>query len=78
MEPERRIMQRRGECAEGGMTMFHHHKSTQLSPVESPRDETVRLLQSPEELRAAIERARAFERSGVDEHQRRVGAHSPE
>jgi hypothetical protein len=37
--------------------------------------QTVRLLKGPEELQAAVERARAFERRRVDEYQRRVGAY---
>jgi hypothetical protein len=32
-------------------------------------------LQSDEELQAAVERARAFERRHADDHQRRVGAY---
>jgi hypothetical protein len=36
---------------------------------------SVRLLQGPEELQAAVERAREFERRRVDEYQRRVGAY---
>jgi hypothetical protein len=54
--------------------MFHHHKSAKGMPSVSLPEETVRLLLSPEELQAAIERAREFERRGVDEYQRRVGA----
>ena len=56
--------------------MFHHHnKKTLDSPIVSPRVQTVRLLKGPEELQAAVERARAFERRRVDEYQRRVGAY---
>jgi len=56
--------------------MFHHHnKKPSVSPIASPRVRTVRLLKDPEELHAAVERAQAFERSRVDEYQRRVGAY---
>jgi len=56
--------------------MFHHHnKKASDSPIVSPRVQTVRLLMGPEELQAAVERARAFERRRVDEYQRRVGAY---
>jgi len=55
--------------------MFHHHKGTKGNPIVSPPEETVRLLHGPEELHAAIERAREFERRGVDEYRRRVGAY---
>ena len=56
--------------------MFHHHdKKSSESPIVSPRVRTVRLLEDPEELQAAVERARAFERRRVDEYQRRVGAY---
>jgi hypothetical protein len=33
----------------------------------------VRLLQDPEELQEAVERARGFERRGANEYQRRIG-----
>jgi hypothetical protein len=33
----------------------------------------VRVLQGPEELHEAVERAREFERRGVHEYQRRIG-----
>jgi hypothetical protein len=56
--------------------MFHtHSKKVPDSPIVSPRVQTVRLLKGPEELQAAVERARAFERRRVDEYQRRVGAY---
>ena len=56
--------------------MFHHsNKKAPDSPIVSPRVQTVRLLTGPEELQAAVERARAFERRRVDEYQRRVGAY---
>jgi hypothetical protein len=56
--------------------MFHHNtKKAPDSPIVSPRVHTVRLLTGPEELQAAVERARAFERRRVDEYQRRVGAY---
>jgi hypothetical protein len=50
-------------------------RNSKILPVEPPRVHTVRLLQSDEELRAAVERARASERRGSDEYQRRVGAY---
>jgi hypothetical protein len=56
--------------------MFHHNnKKAPDSPIVSPRVQTVRLLTGPEELQAAVERARTFERRRVDEYQRRVGAY---
>jgi hypothetical protein len=55
--------------------MFHHHKKPSDSPIVSPRVQTVRLLEDPQELQAAVERAQAFERRRVDEYQRRVGAY---
>ena len=56
--------------------MFHHHsKKPSESPFVSPRVRTVRLLNDPAELQAAVERAQAFERRRVDEYQRRVGAY---
>jgi hypothetical protein len=56
--------------------MFHHHsKKLPESPIVSPRVRTVRLLNDPAELQAAVERAQAFERRRVDEYQRRVGAY---
>jgi hypothetical protein len=36
---------------------------------------TVRLLQDPEELQEAVERASGFERRGANEYQRRVGTY---
>lgn len=55
--------------------MFHRHKSPQDLPIVFPRPKTVRLLQSSQELQAAIERAREYERRGADEYQRRIGAY---
>ena len=56
--------------------MFHHHyKETPGPPIESSRVGSVRLLQGHEELQAAVERARDFERRAVDEYQRRVGSY---
>jgi hypothetical protein len=55
--------------------MFHRHKDTPKPLIVSPRVKTVRLLQDHEELQAAVERARNFERRGVNEYQRRVGAY---
>src|ERR1700722_1846100 len=57
-------------------SMFHRHRidvsasSTVPTPMRS-----VRLLQGEDELQAAVERARAFERRGVDERQRRMGTY---
>jgi hypothetical protein len=45
--------------------MFHHHRPTEVSVVAIPRARTVRLLETEEDLRAAVERARAFERRGA-------------
>jgi hypothetical protein len=56
--------------------MFHHHrKDAPVPPVESQRVTSVRLLQGHEELQAAVERAREFERRRADEYQRRVGTY---
>jgi hypothetical protein len=56
--------------------MFHHHhRDTPDSPVEPSRRATVRLLQGPEELQAAVERAREFERRRANEYQRRIGSY---
>lgn len=56
--------------------MFHHHhKDTLDSPIASPRVPSVRVLQGEEELQAAVERAREFERRRADEYGRRVGAY---
>ena len=50
----------------------HHHEPAGDSPITAPRVRTVRLLETDEALRAAVERASAFERRGVDESQRRA------
>lgn len=56
--------------------MFHHrHKDIPVPPLASPRPRTVRVLQDPEELHAAVERAREFERRGIHEYQRRIGGY---
>jgi hypothetical protein len=56
--------------------MFHrHHSEMPESPIGPPRVRTVRLLQGDDELQAAVERAREFERRGVDAGQRRVGSY---
>jgi hypothetical protein len=55
--------------------MFRHHKLANELPIASSHEESVRLLNSPEELQAAIERAREFERREVAEFQRRVRAY---
>jgi hypothetical protein len=43
--------------------MFHHHHEADVSAVAPPRVRTVRLLETDEELQAAVERASAFERA---------------
>ena len=56
--------------------MFHRrHKDTPGPPIVSSRVRTVRLLQDPEELQEAVERARGFERRGANEYQRRIGSY---
>lgn len=56
--------------------MFHHHhKDTPGPPVEAPPVTSVRVLQSGEELHAAVERAREFERRRFAESERRVGSY---
>ncbi len=51
--------------------MFHHHRDEVTDPIIVPRQfQTVRLLQTDEELQSAINRARAFEQK--DEYERRV------
>jgi hypothetical protein len=51
--------------------MFHRHHAADVSAVAPPRVRTVRLLETDEDLRAAVERAKAFERRGFDESRRR-------
>ncbi len=54
--------------------MFHRrNKDIPEPPLASPRSRVVRVLQGPEELHEAVERAREFERRGVHEYQRRIG-----
>lgn len=55
--------------------MFHHRHNTLEIPVPPSRVASVRLLHGQEELQAAVERARAFERRQADEYQRRVGTY---
>jgi hypothetical protein len=43
--------------------MFHHHHQAEVSVVAPPRVRTVRLLETDEDLQAAVERASAFERA---------------
>jgi hypothetical protein len=51
--------------------MFHHRRDEVSDPIIVPRQfQTVRLLQTDEELQSAISRARAFEQK--DEYERRV------
>jgi hypothetical protein len=45
--------------------MFHRYHEADVPAVATPRMRTVRLLESDEDLRAAVERARAFERTRV-------------
>jgi hypothetical protein len=54
--------------------MFQRHRNNVVgSEVKSQRvRRIVRLLQNDEELQAAVERTRAFERRGVDRGQQRV------
>ena len=56
--------------------MFHHQRKDTPEPqIASPRVATVRVLEGEEELHAAVERAREFERRRADEYGRRVGAY---
>jgi hypothetical protein len=57
------------------MIRRHHRNAPDARQVAPPRVHTVRLLYGDEELQAAVERARAFERRGSDEYQRRVGTY---
>ena len=52
--------------------LFDRRESTDI-PAVSSRVETVRLLDCHEDLQAAVERARDFERKGVAVYERRVG-----
>jgi hypothetical protein len=51
---------------------YHHRKSTELPAVAS-RVESVRVLKCHEDLQAAVERARNYERKEVAAYERRVG-----
>jgi hypothetical protein len=54
--------------------MFHRrNKDIPESSSASRRPRVVRVLQGPEELHEAVERAREFEQRGVHEYQRRIG-----
>jgi hypothetical protein len=53
--------------------MFYHHRKSIDLPNAPCRVGTVRLLESLEDLQAAVERARNFERRGVAVYERRVG-----
>jgi hypothetical protein len=56
--------------------VFRHHRySLPVPSIVYPQGRSVRLLQNDEELQAAVERARAFERRTADHHQRRVGSY---
>jgi nucleotide-binding universal stress UspA family protein len=52
-----------------------HRRINSAAPVAPLPAHTVRLLRGEEELQAAVERAKAFERRGSDEYQRRVGTY---
>ena len=52
--------------------MFRHHRDVVALTTESAA-RTVRVLRDEDELRAALERAREFERRALAEYQRRVG-----
>jgi hypothetical protein len=52
----------------------HHRDALPLPNLDAPRVRTVRLLYNDEELQAAFERARAFERRD-DYRRRRAGAY---
>jgi hypothetical protein len=56
--------------------MIHRYrKSIHAETIAPVQVRTVRLLYGDEELQAAVERARAFERRVSDEYQRRVGTY---
>lgn len=56
--------------------MLRRRRNDDSAPTsDPPRERTVRLLRTDEELQAAIERALAFKRRGVDAGQRRAGAY---
>jgi hypothetical protein len=57
------------------MIRRHDRNAPVARQVAPLRVHTVRLLNGDEELQAAVERARAFERRGSDECQRRVGTY---
>jgi len=52
-----------------------YRKIVSAAPIEPLRVHTVRLLNGEKELQAAVERARAFERRGSNDYQRRVGTY---
>jgi hypothetical protein len=43
--------------------MFHRNRHARLGVVASPRVSNIRLLETEDDLQAAVERARAFERA---------------
>jgi hypothetical protein len=55
--------------------MFHRRQATTESTVAPLGSHTVRILKDNQELQEALERARDFERRGVDAGQRRVGTY---
>jgi hypothetical protein len=55
--------------------IFRRGRRLPNQPVTPHQMRTVRLLESDAELQAAVERAREFERRGVDAGQRRVGSY---
>jgi|HubBroStandDraft_1064217.scaffolds.fasta_scaffold15829_6 hypothetical protein len=52
--------------------MFHRHQEFRADLPPAPPRQTVRLLQTEEELLAAMERAREFERRNASEYKRRL------
>jgi hypothetical protein len=46
--------------------MFHRQHDEKAAAIVAPRVRTVRLLETDEDLRAAIERAKAFERARMN------------
>jgi acyl-CoA reductase-like NAD-dependent aldehyde dehydrogenase len=52
--------------------MFHRHHHADVTAVAPPRSRGVRLLETDEDLRAAVERARAFERRTAEQSGRQA------
>jgi len=56
--------------------VFHRQRySLSVPSIVHPQERSVRLLENDEELQAAVERAKAFERRTANHHQRRVGSY---